>query len=625
MPLALTTAQTDRAAGVLLALAAGDALGADNEPWPPPDDEVEDVEVGATDAGEPGWTPGRWAEVTSMAVPVAEAAADGLDLRSAEAQDRIVARWLDWSADATDDPDFPDQNREVLGTVGGPGPGLADRARAAAAELHRRRGWAIGNGPLTRAAAVALAHLDDPDALVEAAHALSALTHADPETGEACALWGLAIRHAVLEGTFDGLWLAIDRLPAHRRTVWSYRLDVAEELSPSAFAENGRAAEAVQGAWSAIARTPVPAGGQPGDHLHLALEAIVRDGIETSTDAAVAGSLLGARWGASAVPSAWRRALHGWPDLRGRDLVRLGVLSARQGRPDRAGWPSAPLVDYAGYDSSALVRHPLDEHVWLAGVGALDDLPPDVDAVVSLCRLGASEAPAASVRPEDHVEVWLVDRSDPAENPNLDLVLADAVDAVAALRAEGRTVLLHCVQAQSRTPTVAALYGARITGRPAAECLVEVQRALPAAHPNRTFLEVIRGTGSGSPDAAPALGLPAVAPVGRSPVQNRELTLTADEADELLVILNDLVVTLDKIGSREASGEDPEHTWIHEYFSKGAATIRLSHARGILLEAFEREYTDDERLVMWDEREWPVWGNHLPDIARKPDDESSAT
>ena len=52
-----------------------------------------------------------------------------------------------------------------------------------------------------RTAPVALAYLDDPDALVEAATALSALTHADPEAGEACALWCLAIRHAVLHGT----------------------------------------------------------------------------------------------------------------------------------------------------------------------------------------------------------------------------------------------------------------------------------------------------------------------------------------------------------------------------------------------------------------------------------------
>ena len=456
MTLKLTTAQTDRAAGVLLALAAGDALGAGYEFGPPLGD---DVAVEMTGGGTFRWAPGEWTDDTSMAVAIAEAAADGLDLRSAEAQDRIVARWLDWSLDATD---VGVQTRQVLSAVGRPGPGLADRARAAATELHQRTRRTAGNGSLMRTAPVALAHLHDVDALVEAAHALSALTHTDPEAGEACALWCLAIRHAVLEGTFDGLRLALDHLPADRRTVWAERLDVAEAQPPSSFAHNGWVVEALQGAWSAISRTRVPASRTPGDHLRLSLEAAVRGGRDTDTVAAIAGALLGARWGASAVPSAWRRILHGWPDLRGRDLVRLAVLSARQGRPDGAGWPSDPVVDYAGFDSSALARHPQDDRVWLGGVGALDDLPPEVDAVVSLCRLGAAQAPAEGIAPQHHVEVWLIDRSDPSENPNLDLVLRDAVDAVDALRAEGRTVLLHCVQAQSRTPTVAALYGSRV-------------------------------------------------------------------------------------------------------------------------------------------------------------------
>lgn len=107
----------------------------------------------------------------------------------------------------------------------------------------------------------------------------------------------------------------------------------------------------------------------------------------------------------------------------------------------------------------------------------------------------------------------------------------------------------------------------------------------------------------------------------RSPLQDRQVTLTADEADQLLVILDDLVVTLDKIGSREADGEDPEHTYVHTYFSTGGATRRLSYARGLLSTAFAREYTDDEQVTLWDEREWPVWGDHLPDIARRPDDQ----
>ena len=79
-----------------------------------------------------------------------------------------------------------------------------------------------------------------------------------------------------------------------------------------------------------------------------------------------------------------------------------------------------------------------------------DDAP--VDAVESLCRIGVEQRRAA-----DHIEVWHIDDAEPDKNPNLDLVLRDAADAVAAFRAQGKTVLLHCVQAQSRTPSVAAL------------------------------------------------------------------------------------------------------------------------------------------------------------------------
>jgi len=126
--------------------------------------------------------------------------------------------------------------------------------------------------------------------------------------------------------------------------------------------------------------------------------------------------------------------------------------------------------------------------VWLGGVAALDRLPDGVDAVVSLCRLGAEQVPAPGVAAADHVEVWLVDDIHRRKNPNLEFVLHDAAATVAALRQEGRSVLLHCVQAQSRTPTVAALYGALATGKTPVACLADVTRVLPEAVPNPTLL-----------------------------------------------------------------------------------------------------------------------------------------
>ncbi|MCW2811357.1 MAG: draG 1 [Friedmanniella sp.] len=488
----LSTAQSDRAAGVLLGLASGDALGAGYEFGPPLAD---DTDVGMVGGGGFGWAPGDWTDDTSMAIAIAEVAADGADLGTAEAQDRIAVRWVEWAATATD---VGVQTRQVLGSLVPGSASAATDLRAASERLHRRTGRTAGNGSLMRTAPLALAYLGDPAGLVDAARAISALTHADPEAGEACALWCLAIRHAVLHGTFDGLEKGLQHLPPARREVWAARLRVAEEHPPSAFRHNGWVVEALQGAWSAISRTPVPElGADPGfpaDHLRSALEAAVRGGRDTDTVAAIAGALLGARWGASAVPSGWRRLLHGWPGHRARDLVRLAVLTAQHGAPDGAGWPSGASVDYSGWPGrDNLARHPHDTGVWLGGVGALRSLPDGVDAVVSLCRLGARQAPARGVRPEDHVEVWLVDDVDPAKNPNLGFVLADAAAAVRSLRAEGRTVLLHCVQAQSRTPAVAALYGALVTGRTPAACLADVQQVLPGAKVNRTLLAAIAG------------------------------------------------------------------------------------------------------------------------------------
>jgi ADP-ribosylglycohydrolase len=53
------------------------------------------------------------------------------------------------------------------------------------------------------------------------------------------------------------------------------------------------------------------------------LERAIRGGGDTDTVAAIAGGLLGAAFGAAAVPA--HDELHGWPDLTGDDLVRLAV------------------------------------------------------------------------------------------------------------------------------------------------------------------------------------------------------------------------------------------------------------------------------------------------------------
>ena len=300
----LSPAQLDRARGVLLGTAAGDALGAGYEFGPPLPDDAE-----VTMRGRGGSRPGEWTDDTSMAIAIAEVAARGADLRDAEAQDAIVRRWLEWAEEATD---VGKQTRGVLAAVRGrDAPSAA--ARRAAADLHERTGHTAGNGSLMRTAPVALAHLDDEASLSQAARALSELTHFDPEAGEACVLWCAAIRHAVLTGALDvrpGLAL----LPAARRRVWARRLEDAERARPADYARNGWVVEALPAAWSAITATST---------LPDGLAAAVRGGRDTDTVAAIAGGLLGAVHGAGAVPAQWRSLLHGWPGLDADGLVAL--------------------------------------------------------------------------------------------------------------------------------------------------------------------------------------------------------------------------------------------------------------------------------------------------------------
>jgi len=108
MTLRLNTAQLDRAAGILLGMACGDALGAGYEFGPPL---AAHVPVAMVGGGHFGWEPGEWTDDTSMAIAIAEVSATGTDLRSVGARDLIAARWAGWAAEAKD---VGNQTRAVL-------------------------------------------------------------------------------------------------------------------------------------------------------------------------------------------------------------------------------------------------------------------------------------------------------------------------------------------------------------------------------------------------------------------------------------------------------------------------------------------------------------------------------
>jgi ADP-ribosylglycohydrolase len=307
----LTTEQRDRAAGVLLGAACGDALGVPYEFAGRVPDVPEMIGGGLGP-----YEPGEYSDDTQMHACVAEVAARIDDLRTEFAQDGIAMRFLRWYREGASD--IGNQTRAVLGAVDGTG-GLSSAMREAAARLHERTGRSAGNGSLMRTGVVALPYLADPAGMAEAARLVSGLTHTDDLAGDACVLWCSGVRRAVLDGTYAGVREGLAHVPPDRRERWAGWLDEAEAVTPDHFRPNGFVVAALQAAWSAVTHTTT---------LPDGLAAAVRAGDDTDTVAAIAGALLGARHGASAVPATWRSMVHGWPGLTAADLVDLGVRAA---------------------------------------------------------------------------------------------------------------------------------------------------------------------------------------------------------------------------------------------------------------------------------------------------------
>ena len=189
------------------------------------------------------------------------------------------------------------------------------------------------------------------------------------------------------------------------------------------------------------------------------------------------------------MPLPWHTVLHGWPGLRAHDLTRLAVLAARRGEVDGHGWPLAarePVNPPADF----LARHPHDDGVWIGSLPALDRLradAPEVDAVVSLCRVGAAQVPDGLAS----VQVWLIDL--PGKNLNLSTTLGGAAQTIADLRAAGHAVFVHCVEARSRTAAVATLYGVLHRGVPLDQAWTDIEATLPGFDP-QPFLREAVGT-----------------------------------------------------------------------------------------------------------------------------------
>jgi len=282
----------DRARGVMLGLAVGDALGAALE-WNHPDQIIARYGGPLRDmVASRVWSLGEWTDDTAMAIELAESLAE----RGGYDEDDVLARYLVWARSSP--KDIGATVSHALARSRTP----AD-ARAAAAEYHQRsQGHSAGNGSLMRTAPIAIRYRDDAGAIDRISRRESSLTHHDPLAGDACALLNLTI----------GALIRDQRPPRSTSRVGQVAAEApeqsADDLAGPVQRQIGFVLTALRVAFWAAMRA---------ETFEQAVVDAANLGGDADTNAAVTGALAGARFGASAIPQRWLEPLHAREHISG--------------------------------------------------------------------------------------------------------------------------------------------------------------------------------------------------------------------------------------------------------------------------------------------------------------------
>jgi ADP-ribosyl-[dinitrogen reductase] hydrolase len=268
------------------------------------------------------------------------------------------------------------------------------------------------------------------EATMDAGRRISALTHGDPAAGEGC-----AILHELLRVALDGedplaaIPAALELVAAEHQERWA--TVPAPDWTPSDATESNGAV------WPTLGQAVWAL--RHGRDFAEVLRLVIDLGGDTDTVACVAGGLAGAVFGMGGIPSRWASVVHGRVPGHGDKVWRVAELQQLAAALD-----GKPLQRY---DPGVIPRIGPTEvlpGIWAANLDGARYSETDF-AVISLCQLG---------EPFPHALQRMAYIADNDHNSDLDVVLADVLDDMAALRAEGHRLLVHCHGGASRTGLV---------------------------------------------------------------------------------------------------------------------------------------------------------------------------
>jgi len=289
---------TDRARGVLLGLACGDALG---RPVEFSTSSAIATEYGRLDemVGHGTWNQpaGTVTDDTAQALCIARSLVDRGAFDPADVADRFVA----WYESGPFD----------IGVM--TAKALDKLERGATWDEAGRQVWEnspegqnAGNGSVMRCPPLAIPYATDRDRLTEVSRQSSLITHADPRCTEGCAILNLTVA-GLLERAKTPLQDALDHVDESAPFELTAALEpLARGDRPDSLETSGYVIHSLQTAL------------HDGLHAGSAEEAIVtavNRGGDTDTIGAIAGAVAGARFGAADLPERWLTEIDGRADL----------------------------------------------------------------------------------------------------------------------------------------------------------------------------------------------------------------------------------------------------------------------------------------------------------------------